>query len=106
NAGVNILPGARFATAHPEGISGTIGVALPSFLSSGADYEFNGNYPQETNFLETSTPGLIRNLIVNTAEGIPLVLTGNITTSEGVHVSSGSILTIPDEITLTAGNPE
>ncbi|MBP6872485.1 MAG: hypothetical protein KBC43_10805 [Bacteroidales bacterium] len=106
NAGVNILPGARFATAHPAGISGTIGVALPSFLSSGADYEFNGNYPQETNFLETSTPGLIRNLIVNTAEGIPLVLTGNITTSEGVHVSSGSILTIPDEITLTAGNPE
>ncbi|MDX9905077.1 MAG: hypothetical protein RBS55_00675 [Bacteroidales bacterium] len=105
NANINIFPGARFATAHPAGISGTIGVTLPSFLSSGADYEFNGHYSQETNFLETSTPGLIRNLIVNTAEGIPLVLTGNITT-EGVQVNYGSILTVPDEITLTAGNPE
>lgn len=96
DASVSILPGARFATGHPVGIMGTIGVNQPSFLSSDADYEFNAVVPQETGFLETSTPGLIRNLIISSSEGVPVTLTEDITASESVQVAEGSVFIIPD----------
>jgi len=92
----SLAPGARLSTGHPSGIAGCLVISGMIYLDSEADYEFNGETGQITNFLPTSDPGFIHNLIINTSNGATVTLSEDLTVNQEVEVSGGSAFVVPD----------
>ena len=109
--GINVIKGsgsfhlmadAKLTIGHPSGVSGNIQATGPIILDSNADYEFSGNSDQVTNFLPTTTPNTIRNLIIGNVEPNNVTLNSDITVTGELNILPGAKLTIDSPFTLSA----
>ncbi|QXD14464.1 T9SS type A sorting domain-containing protein [Rhodocaloribacter litoris] len=97
-AGVFILQsGATLATAHPDGVAGSIQTSGPVTLPDDARFEFNGTEAQVTS---TAMPAVVQDLVIDNAAGVTL---SQETTINGVLVLRAGVFDNTIPFTLGSG---
>ncbi len=100
----NLLPMGILVIGHPDGVAGNLKGTGPLMLDSNADFEFNGTMDQLTNFLPTSLPNTIRNLIISNQKPKNVTLNSDMTVTGTLEILSGAKFTVGDSHVLTVEN--
>jgi hypothetical protein len=98
------LPFSSLVIGHPDGVAGNIQVSGPMMLESDADYEFNGQTDQLTNFLPTVIPNTIRNLTISNADTKNVTLNSDLTLTGHMDILSEAKFTVETTHVLTVEN--